>query len=157
MRLRKNCAFSSNNIADMTCLQDDVETMFLKSAKTSNPNPDKFVSYLFAYFKDRPNIQKEIRPLIDLDKFALFMADMHLRATMVSNILSGKEKNPKLIKEYEDDVNEVRRMKGGVDSKSISISSRRTGMVLRDTMKDQEDEVSRAISMSMEKDQIARA
>ena len=56
MRLRENCSFSIDNVADMASLQEDVESLFVKSLDSESPSPKLFISYLVTYFDNRPKI-----------------------------------------------------------------------------------------------------
>jgi len=92
MRLRKKCKFSTENIADLASLHEDMEAILRKSVDDDDSSPEEFVSKLFTYFGDRPNIQSDMQPDASHEKFVLFMAHTHLKATTVHNVLTGKEK-----------------------------------------------------------------
>ena len=142
MRLRKKCKFSTNNIADMASLHDDMELILRKSIKKDGSNPEEFISELFTYFNDRPNIHTELQPDISFDKFVLFMAHTHLKATTVHNVLSGKEKDPDIIESVRDDLEMIlktkRSIEYGIDKdRSIGIACKKTCSKIHNTLKEQ--------------------
>ena len=144
MRLRKNYPFSVRNIADMSSLQEDIDTLFMKSTKSNDAGPEKFIGFLITYFKDRPNIVESIRPdeNIDLDGFSKWMASMHLKSMMVCKILNGDIKNPEIINDYKDDINMVKELMGSkMKNDTVGIKRVKTGITLRNTVDETRKEI----------------
>jgi len=142
MRLRKKCKFSTENIADLASLHEDMERILENSVRSDDPNPEEFVSKLFTYFGDRPSIQTDMQPDASFEKFVLFMAHTHLKATTVHNVLSGKEKRPEVIDSVKDDLEMLRKTKRSIESgldrdRSIGIACSKTGNRIYDTLEEQ--------------------
>jgi len=161
MRLRKKCKFSINNIADMVSLHEDMELILRKSVKKDDSNAEEFVSELFTYFSDRPNIHTEMQPDVRFDKFVLFMAHTHLKATTVHNVMSGKEKDPDIIESVKDDLEMLRKTKRSIESgidrdRSIGIACKKTGNKIHNTLEEQIKATTKSIN-NMVDDLVARA
>ena len=153
MRLRKKCKFSTENIADLASLHEDMEAILRKSVDDDDSSPEEFVSKLFTYFGDRPNIQSDMQPD--------FMAHTHLKATTVHNVLTGKEKRPDVIDSVKDDLEMIRKTKRSIESgldrdRSVGIACSKTGSRIYDTLEEQITATTKSIT-NMVDDLVARA
>ena len=161
MRLRKKCKFSTENIADLASLHEDMEAILRKSVDDDDPSPEEFVSKLFTYFGDRPNIQNDMQPDANFEKFVLFMAHTHLKATTLHNVLTGKEKRPEIIDSVKDDLEMLRKTKRSIESgldrdRSIGIACSKTGNRIYNTLEEQITATTKSIT-NMVDDLVARA
>ena len=139
------------NPTDVISLHSDIEDIRkdIMGAKTREGNNSKvFISRLFTYFEERPSIRKAFEIPENKDgkedpmDFTLFMARSHLRSVTLHRIMEGKEKDPNVIKEYQDDIDKLKRLASSIDEnldreKEVSIPVQRTGVKILDTVEKQ--------------------
>lgn len=145
MRLRENCSFSIDNVADMASLQEDVESLFVKSLDSESPSPKLFISYLVTYFDNRPKIISCLSPSKELNvtEFSTWMANMHIKAVTIKKIIDGEIVDEEIIKQHKDDLREVMKMMDRTksDEHRVGIKRVKTGVVLRDTVEETRKEL----------------
>ena len=151
MKLKKQCKFSMKNPADVIRLHSDMEDIRkdIMGTKTKEGKDSKvFISRLFTYFEERPSIRKafEISENKDGEEdpmdFTLFMARSHLRSVTLHRIMEGKEKDPNVIKEFQEDIDQLKKFALSVDKnldreKEVNIPVKTTGVKIFDTIEKQ--------------------
>lgn len=154
MRLRKKCKFSLDNVADVASLYDDVMTLLNKS-QDNDESSDEFISVVTVYLSDRPNIHKEMQPDTPLEKFVLHFCHMHLKAVNMQNVLTGKEKNSKIIDSVKDELEGFKKYINRDDDdyeRHVCIQSKRTGCQIYDTLDMQKAETDESLSNFIDSD-----
>ena len=111
MKLRKKCSFSKDKLSDMTSLHDDMSTMLDKSVDIEDYNVARsdYLDKVRIYMEDRPNIKKQFAPDAELTEFVIKFCNFHLKALIIHNVMSGKEKDKKVINSVKKEIKEFKK------------------------------------------------
>ena len=164
MKLRKKCSFSKDKLSDMTSLHDDMSTMLDKSVDIEDYNVARsdYLDKVRIYMEDRPNIKKQFAPDAELTEFVIKFCNFHLKALIIHNVMSGKEKDKKVINSVKKEIKEFKKFLSTHDCEDdeknndydryIDIPTKLTGNRIYNTIEEQKQAISKSMTRLIDED-----
>ena len=159
MKLKQGCMFDPKTVKHMDDLTSDMNNI-LFNCKDKNLDSNKYIESVYNYLEKRPNIRNNSNAEdTPLKIFAKQVAMIHLKTHTLYRVLSGQEKNKKIIDKFQDEVKNYKKWSDGLKSEEskLSIESRETGGKVYNSLDKQINATNEIITNMVKQTNMAQA
>ena len=158
MELKQECRFDPRDLESLNKLQMDMNTI-LHKCKDKNLDSNMYIKEVYNYLEKRPNIKNNLDNRSTLDVFARKMAMTHLKSQTLHKILIGQEKDPKILEDFKEEIENFKKWNKNVKEKAsqLSIEPYKTGGKIYNSLDKQINETNDIINNMVKQTNMAQA